>query len=84
MLATRRPSGLKATSGKPRGPACLALGERTWVHLRMCLDCGQIGCCDSSPNQHADAHYASSGHPVMRSIELGESWRWCYVDGELG
>ena len=65
-------------------PGCLALGERTWVHLRMCLDCGQVGCCDSSPNRHAEAHYRKTDHPVMRSIELGESWRWCYLDGELG
>jgi CPA1 family monovalent cation:H+ antiporter len=65
-------------------PDCLAIGERTWVHLRMCLTCGHVGCCDSSPNRHAEAHYAKTDHPVMRSIELGESWRWCYIDGELG
>jgi uncharacterized UBP type Zn finger protein len=50
----------------------------------MCLACGQVGCCDSSPNKHADAHYRAIGHPVMRSIELGEAWRWCFIDGELG
>jgi CPA1 family monovalent cation:H+ antiporter len=65
-------------------PDCLAIGERSWVHLRMCLDCGHIGCCDSSPNRHSHAHFVASGHPVMRSVELGESWRWCWVDGELG
>ena len=65
-------------------PDCLAIGDHNWVHLRMCLSCGQVGCCDSSPNRHAAAHYQSTDHPVMRSIELGESWRWCYVDGELG
>lgn len=58
---------------------CLAEGTR-WVHLRMCLDCGEVGCCDSSPGRHASAHYEQTGHPVMRSIEAGESWRWCYVD----
>jgi CPA1 family monovalent cation:H+ antiporter len=59
---------------------CLAMGERAWVSLRMCLRCGHVGCCDSSPRRHASAHYGEVGHPVMRSIELGEGWRWCYVD----
>ncbi|NUP28961.1 MAG: sodium:proton antiporter, partial [Nocardia sp.] len=62
---------------------CLAEGL-TWVHLRMCLTCGNIGCCDSSPGNHAAGHYSSSGHPVMRSVEPGEAWRWCYVDELLG
>jgi CPA1 family monovalent cation:H+ antiporter len=65
-------------------PDCLEIGDHNWVHLRMCLACGHVGCCDSSPNKHADAHYRATDHPVMRSIELGESWRWCFVDGELG
>jgi len=56
----------------------------TWVHLRMCLSCGHIACCDSSQGKHADRHYASTGHPVMRSVEPGEAWRWCYVDSQLG
>ena len=63
---------------------CVALGEHDWVALRMCVRCGHVGCCDSSPHRHAEAHFAGTGHPVMRSIELGEAWRWCYVDGELG
>lgn len=62
---------------------CLALGERTWAHLRLCLACGNIGCCDSSPHQHATAHFSSTGHPVMRSFEPGETWRWCYLDERL-
>jgi CPA1 family monovalent cation:H+ antiporter len=65
-------------------PDCLAMNERSWVHLRMCLSCGHVGCCDSSPNRHATAHYHASDHPVIRSIELGESWRWCYPDAVLG
>ena len=65
-------------------PDCLEIGDTNWVHLRMCLTCGHVGCCDSSPNRHADAHYRDTEHPVMRSIELGEAWRWCFVDGELG
>ena len=61
---------------------CLAIGSR-WVHLRMCLSCGHVACCDSSPNRHATAHADASGHPVIRSMEPGESWRWCYVDQAL-
>jgi hypothetical protein len=59
---------------------CLALGEHNWVHLRICLACGHIGCCDSSPRKHASAHFDAAAHPVMRSFEPGETWRWCYVD----
>jgi uncharacterized UBP type Zn finger protein len=65
---------------------CVAMGDR-WVHLRMCLECGHVGCCDSSKNKHATKHFHSSGHPLIRSIQPGESWVWCYVDeimvGEL-
>ncbi len=64
-------------------PDCVREGL-TWVHLRMCLQCGNIGCCDSSVGQHAEKHYGTEGHPVMRSFEPGESWRWCYVDQLLG
>lgn len=60
-------------------PACVRSGD-TWVHLRVCMTCGHVGCCDSSKNKHATAHFEDSGHPVMRSIEPGESWGWCYVD----
>ena len=62
---------------------CLAVGD-TWVHLRLCLDCGHVGCYDSSPNRHATAHFRDTGHPVMRSFEPGEAWRWCFVDEQLG
>jgi uncharacterized UBP type Zn finger protein len=65
---------------------CVAIGS-TWVHLRLCLSCGHVGCCDSSPNRHASKHSHKVGHPLVRSIEPGESWVWCYVDeiivGEL-
>lgn len=64
--------------------SCVAIGEREWVHLRMCLTCGLVGCCDSSPRRHAEGHFHETGHPVMRSVELGEAWRWCYVDELLG
>jgi uncharacterized UBP type Zn finger protein len=63
---------------------CTVLGEETWAHLRMCLTCGHVACCDSSPHQHATAHFHRTGHPVMRSAEPGETWRWCYVDHRLG
>ncbi|GAC1366840.1 MAG: UBP-type zinc finger domain-containing protein [Acidobacteriaceae bacterium] len=58
---------------------CLREGSR-WVHLRMCLECGHVGCCDSSPRKHATGHFKATTHPVMRSVEPGESWGWCYVD----
>ncbi|MCP2279382.1 monovalent cation:H+ antiporter, CPA1 family [Nocardia amikacinitolerans] len=62
---------------------CVAEGQN-WVHLRMCLSCGHIACCDSSPGNHATKHHTATGHPVMRSVEPGEAWRWCYVDELLG
>lgn len=70
----------------PADPFCpdCALEGTTTVHLRMCLDCGNVGCCDSSPGNHASRHFGSTGHPVMRSIEPGENWRWCYEDDLLG
>jgi uncharacterized UBP type Zn finger protein len=58
---------------------CLKSGQQ-WVALRMCLTCGHVGCCDSSPGRHATAHFHSSGHAVMRSAEPGQDWRWCYAD----
>ena len=60
-------------------PDCLAIGS-SWVHLRRCAECGHVGCCDSSPNQHASAHHAETGHPIMRSLEPGEDWYWCFED----
>ncbi len=62
---------------------CLEAGM-TWVHLRMCLKCGHVACCDSSPGKHASQHFHESLHPVMRSFEPGETWRWCFVDKQLG
>jgi len=68
---------------QPRTPKgceeCLAMGSR-WVHLRLCLACGQVGCCDNSPNRHATAHNRQTHHPLIRSFEPGEDWGWCYVD----
>ncbi len=73
-------------TGKHVCEDCVKTGD-TWVHLRLCLSCGHVGCCDSSKNKHATKHYKLYSHPLIRSIEPGESWVWCYVDevspGEL-
>jgi len=61
---------------------CLREGS-TWVHLRLCLECGHVGCCDNSPRRHATAHFRTQAHPVIRSFEPGESWTWCYVDEDF-
>ena len=58
---------------------CLRMGD-TWVHLRECLSCGHVGCCDSSENKHATKHFHGSGHPLVKSFQPGENWVWCYVD----
>jgi uncharacterized UBP type Zn finger protein len=75
-----------APRGKRVCEDCVKIGG-TWVHLRMCLECGHVGCCDSSPNRHATKHFHQTSHPLVRSVEPGESWIWCYVDeltpGEL-
>jgi uncharacterized UBP type Zn finger protein len=67
---------------KPRTKGCeecLKSGDQ-WVHLRMCLECGHVGCCDSSKNRHARAHFHETAHPLIQSAERGEDWRWCYID----
>ena len=69
----------------PRTPdgceECLSTGS-AWVHLRLCLTCGHVGCCDSSPNRHATKHYHKTTHPLVASFEPDERWGWCYVDDE--
>jgi CPA1 family monovalent cation:H+ antiporter len=74
FVAPRTPQGCEE---------CLRDGT-VWVHLRLCLDCGHVGCCNSSVGKHADGHFRDVRHPVMRSFEPGEAWRWCYVDEQLG
>ncbi|MGI8888940.1 MAG: UBP-type zinc finger domain-containing protein [Nocardioidaceae bacterium] len=78
--------GLECTPrpGSPRGcEECLAQGSQ-WVHLRMCMTCGHVGCCDSSAHKHAAGHFDETHHPVIRSFEPGEAWRWCFEDAVLG
>jgi hypothetical protein len=58
---------------------CLRTGS-WWVHLRLCMTCGVVGCCDSSPNRHASKHASAESHPIIRSLEPGEDWMWCFVD----
>ncbi len=77
----RDPQGADERRGLPDGASPRAC---TWVHLRACAECGEVGCCDSSVGKHAEAHFHETDHPVMRSIEPGEAWRWCYVDEVLG
>ena len=58
---------------------CLKLGSQ-WVHLRLCLSCGHVGCCDSSPNKHATKHFNATLHPIIKSFQPNENWEWCYID----
>jgi uncharacterized UBP type Zn finger protein len=69
-VAARTPQGCEE---------CLKTGMH-WVHLRLCMTCGHVGCCDNSIGKHATAHFHSSGHPVIKSFEPGEDWAWCYLD----
>jgi uncharacterized UBP type Zn finger protein len=80
IRVTALPDGSpKDAAGRPACGDCLRAGQQ-WVHLRMCLTCGYVGCCDNSPGRHATAHFQSARHPLMRSIEPGENWIWCHVD----
>ena len=67
---------------KPSGQGCKECLESggEWAHLRLCMTCGHVGCCDSSPNKHATKHFHRSKHPVIKSYEPGENWAYCYVD----
>lgn len=72
--------GIKPVHAKSNGcEECLKMGD-SWVHLRLCLSCGHVGCCDSSKNKHATKHFHSTRHPIMKSLESGEDWGWCYID----
>ncbi|WP_243065078.1 UBP-type zinc finger domain-containing protein [Humibacter sp. RRB41] len=73
------------TAARPSGAGCLECGEDDgwWFHLRRCAECGHVGCCDSSPSQHATAHYRETGHRFMQSYEPGEDWFWDYQTEEM-
>jgi uncharacterized UBP type Zn finger protein len=68
------------TPSAPGCEDCLAAGRRDWVHLRLCMSCGHVGCCDQSPGKHATEHFLAIQHPIIRSFQPGERWLWCYVD----
>ena len=79
-MSCRHLAGVDPVPPHTRGcEECLKLGT-PWVHLRICLSCGHVGCCDSSPGRHATRHFHQMGHPVVASFERGERWAWCYVD----
>ena len=86
MFGAQAPCPHVAALARPADPRargceeCLRDGTR-WVHLRECLECGHVGCCDSSPRRHATAHFHATRHAVMASLEPGETWGWCYEDG---
>ena len=86
MTVCTHGSSLLISAPESPGPyvceECIKTGDH-WVHLRMCSSCGHIGCCDSSNNRHATAHFHAFGHPLARSVEPGEAWIWCYVDQVL-
>jgi hypothetical protein len=80
MVVCMHVAEIKEATPSSRGcEECLRLGD-SWVHLRLCLSCGHVGCCDSSKNRHATAHFWTTRHPIVRSLEPGEDWRWCYID----
>ena len=67
--------------GKTKGcEECDEMIGSDWVHLRLCLSCSHVGCCDSSPNKHGTKHFKATSHPIIKSFEPGENWKWCYVD----
>ena len=71
---------VQTTSTRKRGcEECLKTGD-SWVHLRLCLICGHVGCCDSSKNKHATKHFRAIKHPIVKSLEPGENWGWCFID----
>ena len=80
MCTHLRESKKQVEPKTPKGCEECLKTEDTWLQLRLCLTCGHVGCCDSSKNKHATAHFHKTKHPVIRSFEKGEKWRWCYVD----
>jgi uncharacterized UBP type Zn finger protein len=80
MVSCEHLSEIKEVSPSADGcEDCLKIGGR-WLHLRLCETCGHVGCCDSSPNKHATKHFHATNHPIIKSLEAGEDWGYCYVD----
>jgi len=80
MIACSHTAQIREVKPQRRGcEDCLKVGD-TWLHLRLCMTCGHVGCCDSSKNTHATKHFHSAHHPVVKSLEPGEDWGWCYID----
>ena len=80
MAACQHLKEVKKVAPRTRGcEECEKIGDG-WVHLRLCLTCGHVGCCDSSKNKHATKHFHEAHHPIMQSFEPGQNWRWCYID----
>ena len=82
ITCTHKDQVRKVTPSAKGCEECLKIGD-SWVHLRLCMVCGHVGCCDSSKNKHATKHFHSSRHPIVRSLEPGEAWAWRYVDEEF-
>lgn len=83
MTCEHLPEDLTPPSPNASGCSdCLAMGRDDWVHLRLCQECGHVGCCDNSPGRHATAHHRSTLHPIVRSFEPDEDWWYCYPDDE--
>lgn len=78
-VCTHRDQVRKVSAGSDGCEECLAMGD-TWIHLRLCLTCGHVGCCDDSKNKHASRHYKITDHPLVKPMEEGEEWLWCYAD----
>ena len=82
-MACKHLTSTKAAKAHSKGcEECLKMGD-TWVHLRLCMECGHVGCCDSSKNKHATKHAKATHHPVIRSLEPGEQWGYCYPDDDF-
>ncbi|MFL5312857.1 MAG: UBP-type zinc finger domain-containing protein [Myxococcales bacterium] len=82
-MACQHVKHLKPVEPRAEGcEECLKMGD-AWVHLRLCMSCGHVGCCDSSKNKHATKHFHGTKHPVIRSLEAGEEWGYCYPDDEM-
>ena len=82
-MACRHVQSVKTVTPSALGcEECLKTGD-WWVHLRLCRECGHVGCCDDSPNRHASAHYRATGHPIIEGYDPPEGWGWCYTDDEV-